>query len=271
MSVITAIHLSRYRKTCSIQVLTQRGSVYREFPVSMFRIDRKKGVLQIGENLFSHRGIRLNFEGLFSEEKQPVKVQGSLRFGMFSEPRYDIMGPFAYIPGMECRHAVYSMKHRADGRLKLQNRELYFQNAAGYMEGDSGSSFPEKYIWTQHFFPEGSIMAAAAVIPMGKIRFTGTLGFLFIRNREYRFATYLGAVVEKIGEKELVIRQGHYRLCIRFPEPGEGTLKAPDSGKMTRSVWENIACKVEYTLIYKGRVLLHIATDRGAAEYNVKK
>ena len=33
------------------------------------------------------------------------------------------------------------------------------------------------------------------------IRFTGNVGFLFYRNREYRFATYLGASVRKMGER----------------------------------------------------------------------
>ena len=44
-------------------------------------------------------------------------------------------------------------------------------------------------------------MLAAASIPLSGILFTGTVGFLFYRNREYRFATYLGASVRKMGER----------------------------------------------------------------------
>ena len=111
------------------------------------------------------------------------------------------MGPFAYIPGMECRHAVYSMKHTVNGELRVNDQIFRFENDMGYMEGDSGTSFPDRYIWTQHFIPEGSVMLAAASIPLAGIRFTGTVGFLFYRNREYRFATYLGASVRKMGER----------------------------------------------------------------------
>ena len=45
------------------------------------------------------------------------------------------------------------------------------------MEGDSGTSFPDKYIWTQHFIPGGSIMIAAASIPLAGMHFTGAWDF----------------------------------------------------------------------------------------------
>ena len=194
--MIPAVHLSAEKRTCSIQVITQKGSLYREFPVSRFRVNREKGIMKIGENLFSKKGIYLRFTTSESEE-----ISGILRFGRFAEPKYDIMGPFSYIPGMECRHAVYSMKHTVNGEVKVNDQIFRFENDMGYMEGDSGTSFPDRYIWTQHFIPEGSVMLAAASIPLSGIRFTGTVGFLFYRNREYRFATYLGASVRKMGER----------------------------------------------------------------------
>ncbi|HIY18169.1 MAG TPA: hypothetical protein IAA44_02060, partial [Candidatus Blautia avistercoris] len=55
-AVIPAVHLSSEKRSCSIQVITEKGSFYREFPVSRFRLNRKKGVMQIGENLFSSKG-----------------------------------------------------------------------------------------------------------------------------------------------------------------------------------------------------------------------
>ena len=78
------------------------------FPIGQFRINRKKGMMQIGENLFSRKGIRLRIE---MKGNDAAVISGTLRFGEFAEPGYDIMGPFRYISGMECRHAVYSMLH----------------------------------------------------------------------------------------------------------------------------------------------------------------
>ena len=284
-AVISAVHLSSGKCSCSIQVITQGGSLYREFPVSQFRINRLKGIMQIGENLFSRKGIRLRLEAFRAGEssdsgqrdgggdcrKKSVTVSGILRFGEFSEPKYDIMGPFSYIPGMECRHAVYSMKHTVNGELRLDNGKISFKDGAGYMEGDSGTSFPERYIWTQHFLEEGSIMLAAATIPLAGMRFTGTIGLLFTENREYRFATYLGASVTRMGDREVLIRQGRYRLRVRFFEPGGSVLKAPDRGKMTRKIREDIACGAEYTLTHGNQVLLHVVTDKAAAEYDGKE
>ena len=265
IAVIPAVHLSAEKRSCSIQVITQQESLYREFPISRFRIDRKREVMQIGENLFSGKGIRLSFE-----TETAGQVSGILRFGEFAEPGYDIMGPFAFLPGMECRHAVYSMKHTVNGVLRVGQQKLSFQNADGYMEGDSGTSFPDRYIWTQHFFPGGSLMLAAATIPLGGMRFTGTVGFILSGSREYRFGTYLGASVRKTGDRELLVRQGRSRLSVRFLESGGNVLKAPDGGKMTRRVRENIACGAEYTWTYGKQVLMHIVTDRAAAECDAK-
>lgn len=284
VAVIPAVHLSPEKHCCSIQVITPTESLYREFPVCDLRINRKRGIIQIGENMFSRKGIRIGFEGRKQEvgktvhvmgggtsDEKSVKVRGYLHFGKFTEPRYDIMGPFAYISGMECRHAVYSMRHIVNGTLALDDKEIIFQNGTGYMEGDSGTSFPNKYIWTQSFFPGGSIMIAAASIPLAGINFTGTVGIVFKENREYRFATYLGATVTRMRDRELMIRQGRYRLHVRFLDLGGSVLKAPERGNMTRKIRENIVCGVEYTLTCGNRILLHIVTDKAAAEYEVKK
>ena len=274
IAVIPAVHLSEKKRSCSIQVITQNRSLYREFPIDQFRINRKKGVMKIGENLFSPRGMRLRFETSDADGNgEKVLVKAVLRFGEFKKPRYDIMGPFSLISGMECRHMVYSMKHTVDGVVTFGEQSICFKKAMGYMEGDSGFSFPDRYIWTQHFLPEGSVMLAAASIPLAGMHFTGVIGFYLCGEKEYRFATYLGASVPKMKNGELLIRQGPYRLRVRFADirPGGCALKAPENGAMTRCVIENTACRADYTLMCRKRVLLHTTTDRAAAEYDTKE
>lgn len=280
-AIIPAVHLSPEKSACSIQVITKTCSLYREFPISQFRIRRAEGQMQIGENLFSRQGVRLGFEAfpLEAEEgpegqsevgtgrQEAVPVYGVLRFGRLAEPGYDIMGPFALFPTMECRHAVYSMRHRVEGRLSWGEEKLRFQRGLGYLEGDSGTSFPERYLWVQQFLPQGSFMVAAATIPFGGVRFTGTIGFVLLDGREYRFATYLGATVREMGQRRLEICQGRYRLLLRFPEQGGRALKAPERGSMTRRIRENIAGEVEYTFLKGDQVLLRGRTDQAATEY----
>lgn len=265
IAVIPAVHISAKKRSCSIQVITESGSWNKVFSTRQFRLNRDKGIMQIGENLFSRKGIRLRLE------TDGVKISGILRFGQFAEPKYDIMGPFRYIPGMECRHAVYSMRHSVDGELQINDQLLHFQNGKGYMEGDSGKSFPEKYVWTQHFLGDGSLMLAAATIPLGWTCFTGAVGILYLKGREYRFATYLGAHVQKIGNGELFIRQGKYSLRVRFPRKTGSVLRAPQKGKMTRRIRESVSCRAEYTLLCGDRIVFRTVTDKAAFEYETKE
>lgn len=265
VAVIPAVHVSGPKRSCSVQIITADGAWSREFPIAQFRIDRSKMIMQIGENVFSRQGIRLNVD------LGALCISGLLRFGRFSEPEYDIMGPFKYIPGMECRHAVYSMEHSVDGKLFIDGKSMSFVSGRGYMEGDSGTSFPEKYIWTQHFFEKGSLMLAAATVPIAGCSFTGTVGIIKQNGKELRFATYLGASVKKMENGELTVRQGGYLLRVRMSGIPGRYLNAPSRGRMTRRIRENLACTAEYTLLYRGKTVLQEVTDCAAYEYETKE
>lgn len=267
LAVIPAVHRSKGKWSCSVQVITEAGSWNKNFSIRQFRINREKGVMQIGENIFSQKGLRLKLEeNRRIEDGYSWKIQGLLRFGSFTPPVYDIMGPFRWIPGMECRHDVYSMEHSVNGQISVNGRKVFFQNGWGYMEGDSGSSFPQKYMWTQHFFDGGSIMLAAATIPLFGMCFKGVTGILLRRGREYRFATYLGASVRKMEKRELRIRQGRYVMRVYFPKSRGNTLNAPCSGRMSRRIREDISCQAEYVLSFGNRTLWREKAERAAAE-----
>ena len=59
------------------------------------------------------------------------------------------MGPFRFLPGMECSHGVISMGHALEGTLTLNGAVLDFAGGTGYVETDRGRSFPSAYLWTQ--------------------------------------------------------------------------------------------------------------------------
>lgn len=84
-AVIPAVHLSREKQCCSIQVITPGASLYREYPVSDFRIDRKKGIIQIGRNWFSRTGISMEFTGREQENsgfEDELTVRGCLHWSI---------------------------------------------------------------------------------------------------------------------------------------------------------------------------------------------
>lgn len=55
VAIIPAIHLSEKKQTCSIQVITEKGTWNQEYPAREFHIDRKRLCMRIGENLFSKK------------------------------------------------------------------------------------------------------------------------------------------------------------------------------------------------------------------------
>lgn len=57
-----------------------------------------------------------------------ISANGVLRFSALSPIQYDIMGPFRFVPFMQCRHSVYSMRHRIDGQLTVNAQQYVFNN-----------------------------------------------------------------------------------------------------------------------------------------------
>lgn len=107
------------------------------------------------------------------------------------------MGPFRYVPFLQCRHSVFSMRHSVHGQFCVNGTTYIFQNATGYIEGDRGYSFPRKYAWTQCSFPGGALMLSIADIPFCGFHFTGIISIVHLQGKEYRLATYLGAKADK--------------------------------------------------------------------------
>lgn len=263
VALIAAYHVTDGIMTCSVQVITEEGSYKADFPADAFCHGHDSVV--IDRNVFSADGICME---LHTPE---VCVTGSLSFGPLSPIRYDIMGPFKFVPFMECRHSVFSMKHSVTGVLYVNGFPYTFINADGYMEGDRGFSFPREYIWTQCCFRDGSLMLSVADIPIFGIHFTGVIGVIQYRGREYRLATYLGARAAVIQEGQVVIRQGGRKLTVRRLDDKKFPLAAPVAGSMSRTIHEAASCRAFYRYEEKGRVVFEFASDRASFEYEYKK
>lgn len=263
LAVIPAVHKSGGRKACSVQIITDEASYNIRFPYKSYYENKKKFHIIIGKNHFNRKGFCLNLN------TPDLSVSGSVRFGRLSPIRYDIMGPFRYVPFMECRHSVRSMKHAVNGRLCINGKIYRFQNAVGYIEGDRGYSFPKNYAWTQCFFEKGSLMLSVADIPLGfgLLHFTGIICVIHWQGREYRLATYLGARVIKIQNGTILIRQGRLALSVRFIERKERPLLAPADGAMNRTIRESASCRAAYCLKQNGQTLFSFVTPRASFEY----
>lgn len=259
LAIIPSIHKTKDSEFCTIQLITDTSAFHAQFPLSDFQ---KGGTgIRIGKNRFGDDGIHLDIQ------TSECKATGDLRFGTFTPIKYDIMGPFQYVPFMQCRHSVYSMRHTVNGKLSVNGVAFPFQDAVGYLEGDRGRSFPKEYAWTQCSFPDGSIMLSVADIPLGCFHFTGVIGIILLYGKEYRLASYLGAKAAKIQDGEIVIQQGHLRLTVKQRDLKGHPLRAPLGGAMTRTIHEHPSCKVSYRFEERGTVLLDFEAPNAAFEY----
>ncbi len=246
-------------KTASLQIITDNDACNIPFEFSDY--SENLSAIRLGNCLFSNNGIKINLKS------ENVIAFGRLKFNNISPIQYDIMGPFKFVPFMQCRHSVYSMMHRIDGQITVNGQQYIFQNGLGYTEGDEGSSFPKRYVWTQCAVNNLSIMLSIADIPLLGFNFTGIIGVVFLDGREYRIATYLGAKIKHIDEKTAIVVQGKYRLIVTLIKKNPYSLNSPYNGRMSRIIHESASCKAYYCFTYNGRTICEFTSDRASFEH----
>lgn len=259
IAFIPAYHGTGRTVTASLQIITDNTAY--AIPVHTIRYREKPLHVELDGCTFSEKGIALDLRN------KGLPLEGTLRFQALSPIRYDIMGPFALVPFMQCRHRVYSMMHRVDGRITLGGEEFVFQKGVGYIEGDRGYSFPRRYLWTQCCFEKGSLMLSVADIPFCGLDFTGIIGVVLWEGREYRLASYLGAQVKQMGKNTVAVRQGDLELVAELLEKNSQPLLAPTNGRMSRTIHESASCKAYYRFSFKNKILLEFTSDKAGFEY----
>jgi len=164
--------------------------------------------IRVGKNRFSDRGIEFDLSDGTS------RISGAFAYGGFSIPRFPfwspgVMGPFTFMPGMECCHGLVSLDHRVDGRLEVDGRQVSIDDGRGYIEKDWGSSMPESWIWTQsNDFPRrgDSLMLSVAKIPWFGSSFRGFLCVFSHDNEKHLFTTYNGSKIMDLSVTDEKVR-----------------------------------------------------------------
>lgn len=259
LAVIPSVHRTKDSDFCTIQLITDKEAFNLRFPYSTFQ--ERKNHISIAGNLFGPDGIMLDIQS------DAFCASGCVQFGAFTPLRYDIMGPFCYVPFMQCRHSVFSLHHTVSGEFTVNGIPYSFQDSIGYIEGDRGYSFPKEYVWTQCSFPDGALMLSVADIPLGRFRFTGVIGVVHLHGKEYRHATYLGAKAVKISLEEIIVRQSKFTLTVHPKEISGYTLLAPEDGMMVRRIREHPSCGIHFRFERDGFLLLDLDATNAAFEY----
>ncbi|MDY5441656.1 MAG: hypothetical protein SPG64_05540 [Candidatus Enteromonas sp.] len=188
-----------------------------------------------------------------------LSMHGTLEIRDKHPLSHHAMGPF-FLFSMECCHSVESMYHELWGTLSINGVVHEFSPGYGYIEGDSGKSFPNEYFWFNASGENYGVMIAYATIPFGPFRFKGLLGFLVADGKQHSFCTYSGAKVVSFSATHITIKKGRYQLSASWDPFVGHSLKAPVAGKMKRVIQE--ALRVEgHVELRKDGVLLWNVTD----------
>lgn len=111
LAVIPSIHKTRGHNFCMIQLISDENAFHAQFPY--YRYHKRDSEIRIGSSHFSNAGISLDIHSA------KLRAEGTISFGAFTPIHYDIMGPFQYVPFLQCRHSVLSMRHRVDGEIRI--------------------------------------------------------------------------------------------------------------------------------------------------------
>lgn len=252
-----------------VQVLNgkQRTAAYHRLPFEQFAPQGGKFEVSIGDNFFSRERIHL----------QLPNIQGELRFeGLvpWSNSWYspNIMGPFSFVPMMQCYHGILSMTHHIEGRLSMDGADIDWTGGRGYMEKDWGRSFPSGYIWmqTNHFSdPDVSIKSSVARIPYLGTSFVGFIAGIWLHDRLLEFTTYNGTRLRRSfadeERVELIYENRRHRLEILAHRQAGTALVSPISGFMDGRIEESMTATVEVQLTdRKSKRILLEDTGRNA-------
>lgn len=245
---------------------------YFKFPLESFKYNKKKYQISIDNNHFSSEEIS------FDLSKNKTHIKGNLTY---SENQYypvkifspGIMGPFSFIPKMQCVHGVVSVNHFVNGTINISGREINFDNDKGYIEKDRGYSFPSDWIWLQannFTTPDTSIFFSVAHIPMKFKSFYGFICFFYHKSKFYNFSTYNRSKILNISLNKdilsILLQKGKSTIQLDTKVNFGGTLTAPHSGSMSRIMKESLSSEIEVKLFKKNNLIFSGQSHSTGAE-----
>jgi tocopherol cyclase len=258
------------RQQAFIQVLDgkKKTAAYHKFDATHFKPSASSFLVNIGNNSFSENHLKLDLPGINGE----LSFSGNVPW---PKPFYSpgIMGPYAFVPFMECYHGIVSMDHSIKGQLVFNNERIDFTDGRGYIEKDWGQSFPSAYIWMQsnHFsIPGISFKASVAKIPWIRNSFVGFIAGVWLQDKLLQFTTYNSSVLKKsfadTEKVEVVIENNKYILEIMAKRDVATALASPIGGLMDGRIQESMTARVEVRVYdKKNRITLFHDTGRNTA------
>ena len=254
ISFIPGINIEKNKPKAFVQVITNDTSHFVNYNIDEFKFNHEPFIIKIGNNVFSKEGIHIDIK------TEDLHINGDIKYTNNKSINTDfmnpnIMGPFSYVPFMECNHAILSMQNNTNGSIKINDYEMKFDNDMGYIEKDWGISFPKTYIWCQgNNFKRSnaSFMLSIADVPFKMFKFRGVICVLVINDKEYKFTTYNNSrlIEYDINDNSLniTLKKGDLNINLKSTFDKGQKLSAPVKGKMDKNIFERIDSTITVTL-----------------------
>jgi hypothetical protein len=243
-----------------IQVLdgVHSKSAYHRFAFEEFSAAPDRFEVRIGNNIFSDREVKV--------------VLGEQRFSWTNKVAMSwpsstlapgVMGPFSYLPKMQCYHGLVSLHHRCVGQITDQRgTHSLSKGAIGYIEKDWGRSFPNAWVWLQsnhltNISTPNSLMISVADIPLLGTSFVGFLCTFLFEGKVHTLATWTGAkhrLIFQPGEVRIELSDRKRKLVVTGRPAAGGNLASPIQGAMTGKINESLLAKLEVVFYLNGKL-----------------
>lgn len=259
-------------KNAFLQVLDGQNKItqYHQFPFEAFHPEKNSASFTLGENSFSLNSIELNLP----------TIKGKINFitpRIYPSKWYapSIMGPYSFVPKMECYHHIVSLHHGLQGSLELDGKMIDFTNGRGFFEKDWGLNLPSSYVamHSNHFTnPDASIKISLAKVPWKKGSFIGFIVAFWLDGQLYRFANYNFSRIKKfeINYKNvsLVIVSKKYKLELLVQRDTGAELVGPVAGIMEGKISESMTTRMDLKLTDRKtkKVIFHEMGDNADLE-----
>lgn len=243
------------KKQAFIQIINgiSLESEYYPFDADTFQAHPKKFELKIGENFFSDSKIQL----LHPELKAKLSFNEHIRWpsNSFSP---GVMGPFSFLPFLECYHGVLSLDHEIEGEISFLGKTYDFNGGRGYIEKDWGHSFPSSYIWMQcnHFSKkEISFITSIAKVPFTGSYFRGFFAAIWFQEKLVQFNNYNFSKIVKCENSNehliLELENKDYKLRVEGLAGDTVPFSSPVLGFMDGRINKSLTSKLELSLFDK--------------------
>ena len=213
--LIPGVHMNDDNRHAFIMVAYGNISHYYRFPFESFSSSTEEFIARIDDanNMFTYDKLSVNLRPQDDDDaSESFRMKLTFSSHVFVPDLSVIapgtMGPFSWIPTMQCYHHVLSMQFNVHGSVQINDDQAMTVSGTGYLEKDWGHSFPSSWIWAQanqwenlpSTTSSASLFFSFALIPWYfNLEFPGFLIIFEHNGQFYRFNTYLQSIVNDLS------------------------------------------------------------------------